>query len=118
MFGIGFFEFIVIAVIIIIFLGPDKLPETIMKVVKTFKSVNKALHETKSAIEKEINIEELKEDSKKYRALLEKDAKETIKNFSLEEFQKSADEVNSAINELKIEKTQERQNEDASKEAK
>ncbi|MDR1975492.1 MAG: Sec-independent protein translocase protein TatB [Campylobacteraceae bacterium] len=107
MFGIGFFEFIVIAVVIIIFLGPDKLPETLMKVVKTFKAFNKTINEAKSAIEKEINIEELKEDSKKYRALLENNAKEITKSFSLEELKElkeSAAEVNSAIDELRLEK--------------
>jgi sec-independent protein translocase protein TatB len=106
-FGIGFFEFIVIAVVIIIFLGPDKLPETLMKVVKTFKAFNKTINEAKSAIEKEINIEELKEDSKKYRALLENNAKEITKSFSLEELKElkeSAAEVNSAIDELRLEK--------------
>jgi sec-independent protein translocase protein TatB len=105
-FGIGFFEFIVIAIVTIIFLGPDKLPETIIKVVKTFKALSKTVNEAKSAIEEEINIEELKEESRKYRALLEKDAKTAIKSFSLEEFKElkeSAAEVNSAIDELKAE---------------
>jgi sec-independent protein translocase protein TatB len=109
-FGIGFFEFIVIAVVIIIFLGPDKLPETIIKVVKTFKALSKTVNEAKSAIEEEINIEELKEESRRYRALLEKDMKETIKSISLDElkeFKKSAAEVNSAIDELKNQTTQE-----------
>jgi sec-independent protein translocase protein TatB len=109
-FGIGFFEFIVIAVVIIIFLGPDKLPETIIKVVKTFKALSKTINEAKSAIEEEINIEELKEESRKYRALLEKDVKETIKSISLDELKElkeSAEEVNSAIDELKNQTTQE-----------
>ncbi|MDR2789485.1 MAG: Sec-independent protein translocase protein TatB [Campylobacteraceae bacterium] len=108
MFGIGFFEFVVIAIIIIIFLGPDKLPEAFMKVVKTLKTVSKTVHEAKSAIEEEINLEELKEDSKKYRALLEKNTQDVKKSFSLEELEnikEDAAEVNSAINELKTKKT-------------
>jgi sec-independent protein translocase protein TatB len=105
-FGIGFFEFIVIAIVIIIFLGPDKLPETIIKVVKTFKSISKTINEAKSVIEDEINIEVLKEESRKYRELLEKDTKNAVKSFSLEEFKElkdSAAEINSAIDELKTE---------------
>ncbi|MDR0761753.1 MAG: Sec-independent protein translocase protein TatB [Campylobacteraceae bacterium] len=104
MFGIGFFEFIIIAIVIVIFLGPDKLPETIIKVIKTLKALKKTVNEAKSAIEEELNIEELKEESRKYRALLEKDAKNAIKSFSLEEFKElkeSTEEVNSVINELK-----------------
>jgi sec-independent protein translocase protein TatB len=103
-FGIGFFEFIIIAIVIVIFLGPDKLPETIIKVIKTLKALKKTVNEAKSAIEEELNIEELKEESRKYRALLEKDAKNAIKSFSLEEFKElkeSTEEVNSVINELK-----------------
>ncbi|MDR1614515.1 MAG: Sec-independent protein translocase protein TatB [Campylobacteraceae bacterium] len=110
MFGIGFFEFIIISIVIIIFLGPDKLPEALMKVIKIFKNVSKTIHEAKSAIEEEINLEELKEDSKKYRALLEKNTDEIKNSFSFEELENlksNATEVNSAINELKIENTQE-----------
>jgi sec-independent protein translocase protein TatB len=109
-FGIGFFEFIIISIVIIIFLGPDKLPEALMKVIKIFKNVSKTIHEAKSAIEEEINLEELKEDSKKYRALLEKNTDEIKNSFSFEELENlksNATEVNSAINELKIENTQE-----------
>lgn len=107
MFGIGFFEFILISVIIIIFLGPDKLPEALMKVIKIFKTVSKSIHEAKSAIEEEINLEELKEDSKKYRALLEKKTDEIKNSFSFEDLKENASEVNAAIDELKIEKAQE-----------
>ncbi|MDR2080908.1 MAG: Sec-independent protein translocase protein TatB [Campylobacteraceae bacterium] len=120
MFGIGFFEFVVIAIIIIIFLGPDKLPEAFMKVVKTLKTISKTVHEAKSAIEEEINLEELKEDSKKYRALLEKNTKSIKENLSFEELeniQNSAAEVNSAINEMKTEKSKndKKENQDEAK---
>jgi sec-independent protein translocase protein TatB len=120
MFGIGFFEFVVIAIIIIIFLGPDKLPEAFIKVVKTLKNISKTVYEAKGAIEKEINLEELKEDSKKYRALLEKNTKSIKESLSFEELeniQNSATEVNSAINELKTKKAKD-DKKDNSKEAK
>jgi sec-independent protein translocase protein TatB len=109
-FGIGFFEFIVIAVIIIIFLGPDKLPEALIKVIKTFKTISKTIHEAKSALEEEINIEQLKEDSKKYRALLEQNTQKIQESLSIaeiEQLKESAAEVNSVIDELKTEKNQE-----------
>jgi hypothetical protein len=78
-----------------------------MKVIKIFKTVSKSIHEAKSAIEEEINLEELKEDSKKYRALLEKKTDEIKNSFSFEDLKENASEVNAAIDELKIEKAQE-----------
>ena len=37
MFGMGFFEIVVIVIVAIIFLGPDKLPQAIVDVVKFLK---------------------------------------------------------------------------------
>ncbi|MDR0408387.1 MAG: Sec-independent protein translocase protein TatB [Campylobacteraceae bacterium] len=104
MFGIGFFEFIVIAIVAIIFLGPDKLPSAIIKIIKTFKTFSKSINEAKTVIEQELNIEELKEDSKKYRALLEQNTqkiKKTISSDELSVLQQSAKEVNSALEDIK-----------------
>ncbi|MDR1461177.1 MAG: Sec-independent protein translocase protein TatB [Campylobacteraceae bacterium] len=104
MFGIGFFEFIVIAIIAVIFLGPDKLPSAMIKIIKTFKTFSKSINEAKTAIEKELNIEELKEDSKKYRALLEQNMqkiKKTISSDELSILRQSAEEVNLALEDIK-----------------
>ncbi|MDR1285480.1 MAG: Sec-independent protein translocase protein TatB [Campylobacteraceae bacterium] len=104
MFGIGFFEFIVIAIVAVIFLGPDKLPSAMIKIIKTFKTFSKSINEARTAIEKELNIDELKEDSKKYRALLEQNTqkiKKTISQDELSVLQQSAEEVNSALDDIK-----------------
>lgn len=106
MFGIGFWEFLIIAVIAIIALGPDKFPEAMIKVVKMFKSLSKSLNEAKQVVEEELNLQELKEDANKYRALLEKNTKEIKKSISfdeLEALQESTKEVNSAITDIKKE---------------
>lgn len=106
MFGIGFWEFLIIAVITIIVLGPDKFPQAMVKVVKMFKSISKALNEAKRSVEEELNLQELKEDAGKYRALLEKNTKEIKKSISfdeLEALQDSTKEVNSVITDMKKE---------------
>jgi sec-independent protein translocase protein TatB len=103
-FGIGFFEFIVIAIVAVIFLGPDKLPSAMIKIIKTFKTFSKSINEAKTAIEEELNIAELKEDSKKYRALLEQSTqkiKKTIPSDELLTLQESAKEVNSVLDDMK-----------------
>jgi sec-independent protein translocase protein TatB len=99
-FGIGFFEFMVIMIVAVLFLGPDKLPQAIVKIVRTFKTFSKSINDAKAAIEEEINLQELKEDSKKYRALLEKNTEEIRKKLSFDELD-ALSEVNSTIAELK-----------------
>ncbi len=62
MFGMGFTEILMIAVVAIIFLGPDKLPSAMVKVARFIKGVKSALTEAKSAIDKEVQISQLKEE--------------------------------------------------------
>jgi sec-independent protein translocase protein TatB len=103
-FGIGFFEFIVIAIVAVIFLGPDKLPSAMIKIIKTFKTFSKSINEAKTVIEEELNIQELKEDSKKYRALLEQNTQKIKKTFSSDELlglQESTKEVNAVLEDIK-----------------
>jgi sec-independent protein translocase protein TatB len=71
MFGMGFTEILLIAVVAILFLGPDKLPDAMVKVAKFIKSTKKALTDAKSAIDDELKIAELKEEALGYKAKLE-----------------------------------------------
>lgn len=41
MFGMGFFEILVVLVVAIIFLGPEKFPQAVVDVVKFFRAVKK-----------------------------------------------------------------------------
>ncbi len=66
MFGMSFGEVLVIAIIAIIFLGPEKLPEAMVKVVKFFKSFTKTVNEAKNSIEEQIHLEELKKEGITY----------------------------------------------------
>lgn len=71
MFGMGFTEILLIAVVAILFLGPDKLPNAMVKIAKFIKSTKKALTDAKSAIDDELRIAELKEEALGYKAKLE-----------------------------------------------
>ncbi len=72
MFGIDLGSFIVIAIVAIIFLGPDKLPEMIVQIVKFFRSFKNTIQEAKDTIQKEIDIHELKNTAVEYKAKIEK----------------------------------------------
>ncbi len=71
MFGMGFTEILFIAVVAILFLGPDKLPEAMVQIAKLFKSIKSTINEAKSSFEEEIHIKELREEALNYRKQFE-----------------------------------------------
>jgi sec-independent protein translocase protein TatB len=84
MFGMGFTEILLIAIVAILFLGPDKLPSAMVKVAKFIKSTKKALTDAKSAIDSELKMAELKEEALGYKAKLDEATQELqgFKNIS------------------------------------
>ncbi len=71
MFGMGFTEILFIAVVAILFLGPDKLPEAMVQIAKFFKTVRSTVNEAKSSFEEEVRIKELREEALGYRKKIE-----------------------------------------------
>ncbi|EAL8980188.1 Sec-independent protein translocase subunit TatB [Campylobacter jejuni] len=77
---------IVILVIAILVLGPDKLPEAIVQIAKILKAVKRNIDDAKSSIEKEIRINDLKEEAKKYKDEFSSTNENIRKKLSFEEF--------------------------------
>ncbi|PAF45516.1 twin arginine-targeting protein translocase TatB [Helicobacter sp. 11S02629-2] len=71
MFGFGFGEILLIVVVAIIFLGPDKLPKAIVDIAKFIKAVKKTIDGAKDTIDKELNISELKKEALEYKEKFE-----------------------------------------------
>jgi len=67
MFGMGFTEILIIAVIAILFLGPDKLPSAMVEVAKFFRSVKKTIGTVKDSLEEEMNVADIKEEALAYK---------------------------------------------------
>lgn len=67
MFGMGFTEILIIAVIAILFLGPDKLPETMVEIAKFFRSVKKTVSSAKASLDEELHISDMKEEVMNYK---------------------------------------------------
>ncbi|HHE05850.1 MAG TPA: Sec-independent protein translocase subunit TatB, partial [Epsilonproteobacteria bacterium] len=80
MFGIGFTELLLIAVIAILFLGPDKLPGALVEMAKFIKNVKKTIGDAKNSLEEEMKIADLKEETLNYKKQLD-DATNELKNF-------------------------------------
>ncbi|OCL85124.1 Sec-independent protein translocase protein TatB [Arcobacter porcinus] len=71
MFGMGITEILLIAIIAVIALGPEKLPDAMVKIARLFNSVKKGLNDAKTTLDKELNISELKEEANKFKAQIE-----------------------------------------------
>ncbi|HDZ4936948.1 Sec-independent protein translocase protein TatB [Campylobacter jejuni] len=82
----SFGEIIVILVVAILVLGPDKLPEAIVQIAKILKAVKRNIDDAKSSIEKEIRINDLKEEAKKYKDEFSNTNENIRKKLSFEEF--------------------------------
>jgi sec-independent protein translocase protein TatB len=67
MFGMGFTEILIIAVIAILFLGPDKLPSTMVEIAKFFRSVKNTVGSVKQSIEEEMHVADIKQEALAYK---------------------------------------------------
>lgn len=85
MFGMGFFEILMIAVVAIIFLGPDKLPKALVDTAKFFKAVKKTMDEAKESLEREVNLSKIKEEALAYKNSLTQEVQTLSKELELKE---------------------------------
>jgi len=67
MFGMGFTEILIIAVIAILFLGPDKLPSAMVEVAKFFRNAKRTIGTVKDTLEQEMNVADIKEEALAYK---------------------------------------------------
>ncbi len=85
MFGMGFMEILLIAIIAIIALGPDKLPKAMVEIARFIKKFKSGIEDAKSTLDNELNISEMKAEAQRYKAQIEeaKSSLELIKNDDL-----------------------------------
>lgn len=96
MFGMSFGEILIIAIIAILFIGPDKLPEAMVKVAKFFRSFKKTVHETKESIEQEMHLAELKEEAISYKNQLDN----AVNDFKIDTDVNIVDDINKSVKEI------------------
>jgi sec-independent protein translocase protein TatB len=104
MFGMSFAEIMIIAVIAVLFLGPDKLPSTMVQIAKFFKSFKSSINDAKSSFEQEIKIQELKEETLEYKKKLDSAAtsvRKTVTFDELEEIKSSTAGVTDTFKDIK-----------------
>jgi len=67
MFGMGFSEIMIIAVIAVLFLGPDKLPSAMVDMAKFFRNAKRTISSVKDSLEQEMNVSEIKQEALAYK---------------------------------------------------
>ncbi len=80
MFGLGFMEILFIAIIAILFLGPEKLPGAMVDFAKFIKNMKTAISDAKKSLDEEVNIEELKREALSYKEKLD-EANQELQGF-------------------------------------
>ena len=100
MFGMGFMEIMFIAIIAVIFLGPEKLPETMVDIARFFKKIKGTIANTKEELEKELQISDLKAEMLSYKSQLD-DMSSEVKGVANGDMLKSElKEINKSIEEV------------------
>jgi sec-independent protein translocase protein TatB len=77
MLDIGFSEFLVVVVLAVLVLGPDKLPEAMKDFARFIKKIKKMWRDATADITKELEMEEMKEEIQKYKDELNRLQNET-----------------------------------------
>jgi sec-independent protein translocase protein TatB len=83
MFGIDLGAFIVIVIVAIIFLGPDKFPEALVQIVKFWRTLKSGVQDAKDTLQKEVDISELKTSVQEYKNSAEEYVKEMSSKVDL-----------------------------------
>ena len=71
MFGMGFTEILLIALVAVIALGPEKLPTTMVQIAKFINKFKEGLADAKSTLNNELNISEMKAEATKFKSQIE-----------------------------------------------
>ena len=84
MFDIGFWEIIIVAIVALLVVGPDKLPGLIRETARWAARIRRYVLDTKRDLERQINMDEiergLKTDAAKLENMFEEEAAESQHN--------------------------------------
>ena len=76
MFGMGFGEILLIAVVAIVFLGPERLPKAMVDAARFFRKVREGVSDAKESLESELKISEMRDSALEYKRKMESSANE------------------------------------------
>jgi sec-independent protein translocase protein TatB len=96
MFGMGFAEILIIAVIAILFLGPDKLPQAMVDIAKFFRSVKRTISSARESIEEELHISDMRQEALQYKKELTAASDELARLSDMSDVKREINDVKDA----------------------
>jgi sec-independent protein translocase protein TatB len=100
MFGMGITEMMLIAVVAVLFLGPDKLPGAMVEIAKFFRSVKGTVATAKETLESELDSTGIKQSIASHKEEFESASRELQ---SLTDISGTASDINDIKSSVKIE---------------
>ena len=87
MLGFGIGEIILIVIVAIIVLGPDKLPNALIEMAKFVRVVKRTMQDAKDTLDREVNLAEIKKEAQAYKDKLEQSV-DISKELNVDDIQK------------------------------
>ena len=100
MFGMSLGEIFIVAIIAILFVGPDKLPDALVKIAKFFRSFKSTINEAKESFDKEIQIKELREEALNYKRQLTSSVTDVVDDVKEEASLTKLDDIYEEFNSI------------------
>ena len=91
MFGMGFMEIFLIAIVAIIALGPDKLPTAMVEIAKFIGKFKSGVNDAKQTLDSELNLSDMKSELESLKAQLAQTKDDAKKSAGLDDL--NLDEV-------------------------
>ncbi len=60
MFDIGFMELLLVAIVALLVIGPERMPETVRKVLSITRAVKRSLHNARMDVEREMGLDDIR----------------------------------------------------------
>jgi len=102
MFGMSLGEIFIIVIIAILFVGPDKLPDAMVKIAKFFRSFKSTINEAKESFDRELQIKELKEEALTYKKQLQASVTDVRDHSGLDKLDEIYEEFNTVGKSLSL----------------
>ena len=100
MFGMSLGEIFIVAIIAILFVGPEKLPDALVKIAKFFRSFKSTINEAKESFDKELQIKELREEALNYKRQLTSTVTEAVDDVKEEASLTKLDDIYEEFNSI------------------
>lgn len=94
-------EIIIILIVAVLVLGPEKLPSTAVQIAKILKALKRQVDDAKESIEKEIRVSEIKKEADKYKNEFSEYNQNIRKKLSFKEFDELKKEIVADTNAIK-----------------